>query len=165
MPFRNWRYRNIRRGRCQLYTNGCGCIITLFCTNVALVKREAQMAAPSRAELPSKQEGWQPPCRECEPFGGVSPAYRAGHPLPEHKLRHCGTQGPPQGSHQGEDRSCTYKATLRMSAWNGSWVLLGHLSVQTQDPFSPGHIRSGSGVNGIIHVPKSPCTHKLFLWQ
>lgn len=116
MPFRNWRYRNIRRGGCQLYTNGCGCITTLFCTNVALLKQEAQFAAPSRAH-PSRRDS--SPCAALL-RGQPSLQSWSGHRQdPAHASPSASTvpgtlapRTPLRGHSRGEDGPCIYKATL-----------------------------------------------------
>lgn len=111
MPFRNWRYRNIHRGGRQLHTSGCGCTVTLFCTNGALVKHEAQIAAPSRARSsPTQAGGTGESAESVSPSeGSVQPPElvrpQAGpcscHPVPEHGPRQAGTQDPPPGSQPG----------------------------------------------------------------
>lgn len=112
------------------------------------------------------------------PVEGLSPVYREGQdtgrvllipPPPRAQPQAC-MMAPRTPSlvtqlMAGGTYSAHTKRHLAMSAWKRSRFLLDRLSVQTQDTFSPGLIRRRSGINGIIHVPKTACTLELFLWQ
>lgn len=74
-----------------------------MCNHIILHQRGPREARGSNrcsqqgTELPPKQEGWQPPCRECEPFCGVRAACRVSQDPapatpPQHSLRHPGSQ-------------------------------------------------------------------------
>lgn len=150
---------------------------------MVLISREAQVGAPVRADGPHLGRGLpkdDPPAVRGTPVEGLSPVCRAGQdtgrvlptpPPPRAQPQVCTTapRTPVSPALASSRPGGTYSAPTKrrgaMSAWKRSRFLLDLLSMQTQEPFSPGRIRRPSGVNGIIHVPKTTLALELFLWQ
>lgn len=147
-----YRITECRRGTCKLRDWNCCC------------GRGRQL--PCRQEA---AEGPSPVCRAGQDASGIPLTPRAPPAQPQPCTMAPRTHVPRVPSpHQCPAHGwmhSTHTVTFSNVCLEPSQFLLDHVSMQTQDPLSPGCIRRRSGVNGIIHVLKTTRTLELFLRQ